>query len=408
MFLWDVDGVFVQGSQQRCNMENDEKMNNEMSDAGSPPPAPSAVPKPPRLSGPPPVSPPSRKQRSGRTWVYLVLGFVAVVVLIVVAGLWQVFSGFVTFGGLESLDSGPNLREVVIENNRADAKLAVVDIQGVIGGLYFTGDEYDIAELVRHQLKRAEQDRKIRGVILRIDSPGGEVLAADEISRHIAEFQKRTGKPVVASMGSLAASGGYYVAAPCRWIVAHELTLTGSIGVLMNGYNYRGLMNKVGVRPEVYKSGRFKDMMSPTRADDEIHPEERKMLQALVDECYERFKKVVADGRKNANRLNDPEGRTLAANWAEYADGRVFSGKQAYELGFVDELGNFKTAVARAMKLSELDRANLVQFRQPADFFRLLRLFGKTETRALKIDWGVELPRLQPGRLYFLFLPGIR
>ncbi|NLH73339.1 MAG: signal peptide peptidase SppA [Verrucomicrobia bacterium] len=388
-------------------MQNDEQMNNQMSDGGSPPPVPPVVPTPPRLSAPPPVSTPARQKKSRRTWVYVVLGFLAILVLIVVIGLGQIMSGFVTFGGIEELESGPALREVMIENNHADAKLAVVDIQGIIGSAYFTGDEYDIAELVRRQLKRAEQDRRIRGVILRIDSPGGEVLAADEISRHIAEFQKRTGKPVVASMGSLAASGGYYVAAPCRWIVAHELTLTGSIGVLMNGYNYRGLMNKVGVRPEVYKSGRFKDMMSPTRADEEIHPEERKMLQTLVDECYERFKKVVADGRNNANRLNDSDGRTLASNWAEYADGRVFSGKQAYELGFVDELGNFKTAVARALKLTDLDRANLVQFRQPADFFRLLRLFGKTETRALKIDLGVELPRLQPGRLYFLFLPGI-
>ncbi|MCX8107547.1 MAG: signal peptide peptidase SppA, partial [Verrucomicrobiae bacterium] len=261
---------------------------------------------------------------------------------------------------------------------------------------------------VRHQLKRAERDRRVKGVILRIDSPGGEVLTADEISRHIGDFQKRSGKPVVASMGSLAASGGYYVAAPCRWIVAHELTLTGSIGVMLHGYNYRGLMNKVGVRPEVYKSGRFKDMMSPDRADEEIPPEERKMLQALVDETFERFKAVVAEGRKSASQLNNPEGRALASNWTEYADGRVFSGKQAYELGFVDELGNFRTAVKRILKLAKLSRANLVQFRQPVSFFRWLRLLGERGKPNLSIDFGVDLPRLQPGRLYFIYLPGVR
>ncbi len=298
------------------------------------------------------------------------------------------------------------MREVVIENNHAMDKLAVVDVEGVIGGSYWGGDDFDMVELVRHQLKRAERDKRVKAVLLRIDSPGGEVLASDEISRLVEEFQDKTSKPVVASMGSLGASGAYYVAAPCRWIVAHELTLTGSIGVIMHGYNYRGLMNKVGVRPEVYKSGRFKDMMSPDRADEQIDPEERKMLQALVEETFKRFKRVVAKGRQRANELNKSEGRGLDDDWEQYADGRVFSGKQAFDLGFVDEVGNFKAAAARARKLAGVDRANVVQFRPPVDFFRFLRLFGKAETRGVKIDLGVEWPRLDPGRLYFMFLPG--
>lgn len=340
--------------------------------------------------------------------MFLALGLLAVLALILLAGLGRIASRVVSIGATDGQEEGPELREVVLENNRASDKLAVVDIQGLIGDVYLGGGDYDLAELVRHQLKQAERDRGIKGVVLRIDSPGGEVLAADEISRYITDFQKKTGKPVVASMGSLAASGGYYVAAPCRWIVAHELTLTGSIGVLMHGYNYRGLMNKVGVRPEVYKSGRFKDMMSPDRADEDIHPAERKMLQALVDEAFDRFKNVVADGRNNASRLNSSEGRALATNWVEHADGRVLSGKQAFDLGFVDELGNFRVAVARARKLAGVDRANLVQFRPPADLFRWLRLLGKTETRAVRVDWGVEWPRLQPGRLYYIFAPGVR
>jgi protease-4 len=173
----------------------------------------------------------------------------------------------------------------------------------------------------------------------------------------------------------------------------------------MNGYNYRGLMNKVGLRPEILKSGRFKDMMSPSRADEEIPPEERKMLQALVDETFGRFKQVVAEGRGQAHKQNKPQGRALASDWEQYADGRVLSGKQAYDLGFVDELGSFRAAVAAARRLAKLDRANLVQYRQPFDFTKMFRLFGQAHTRGVKIDLGVEWPRLQPGRLYYLFLP---
>lgn len=262
--------------------------------------------------------------------------------------------------------------------------------------------------MVREQLRRAEQDPAVKAVVLRIDSPGGEVLAADDIYRGIAEFQQRSGKPVIASMGSVAASGGYYVAAPCRWIVANPLTITGSIGVIMHGYNYRNLMNKIGVRPEVYKSGRFKDMLSGDKEDEEILPEERQMVQALVDETFGRFKEVVATGRQGPQRLPGDEGRALASNWQEYVDGRVFSGRQAHDWGFVDELGDFQTAVKRAKALAQIDRAQLIRYEQPFELGSLFRLLLQSETRAVKLDMGIDFPPLQAGRLYFLFLPGIR
>src|SRR2546428_583630 len=129
--------------------------------------------------------------------------------------------------------------------------------------------------LISDQLRLAGEDDSAKAVVLRVDSPGGEVLASDEIYRAIADFEKDYKKPVVASMGGLAASGGYYVSAPCRWIVANELTITGSIGVIMHSYNYRGLLNKVGVRPEVFKSGKFKDMLSGEKDEEDIPAEER-------------------------------------------------------------------------------------------------------------------------------------
>src|SRR6185369_10962649 len=158
-------------------------------------------------------------------------------------------------------------------------------------------------------------------------------------------------KPVIAAMGSLAASGGYYVSAPCQWIVANEMTITGSIGVIMHGYNFRGLMDKVGVRPETFKSGKFKDMLSPDKREEDITQEERDMIQAMVNETFGKFKSIVAEGRGKAAKRNTglaETGRALDDNWQRFADGRILSGKEALQYGFVDELGNFDVAVARA------------------------------------------------------------
>jgi protease IV len=214
-------------------------------------------------------------------------------------------------------------------------------------------------------------------------------------------------------MGSLAASGGYYVSAPCRWIVANELTITGSIGVIMHGYNYRGLMNKVGLRPMVFKSGRFKDMLSGEKDLDKLTPAERADLEAeeamvtkMVNETFAKFKSVVAEGRKfsnNRNQLNrdNATGRELSTNWVSYADGRILSGKEALEHGFVDELGNWRTAIRRAQKLAGIEKANLVTYQVPFSLGNLLGIFGRAESKTVKVDLGFDVPRLGAG-LYYL------
>ena len=127
------------------------------------------------------------------------------------------------------------------------------------------------------------------------------------------------------------------------------------------------------------------------------------MVQALVDETFARFKQVVADGRARAARENKGRGRTLAKSWQEYADGRVLSGTQAYQLGFVDELGSFRTAVNRAKNLTGIEgKANLIEYRQRVDISDLFHLFGKTRVPAIKVDLGLDMPKLDAGRLYFL------
>ena len=204
-------------------------------------------------------------------------------------------------------------------------------------------------------------------------------------------------------MGTLAASGGYYVAAPCQWIVANELTITGSIGVIMHGLNYRGLLDKIGVRPEVFKSGKYKDMLSSTKEPEEISPEERQMVQALIDETFQKFKSVVRNGRTAAYKDNNSQGQKLASDWESYADGRILSGTEAKRLGFVDQTGDFDDAVEATKKLANIKGgAELIQYQPVFDLSNLFHLFGKSDAKAVKLDIGVDIPKLTPGCMYFL------
>jgi len=301
-------------------------------------------------------------------------------------------------------DAGPRLDEYQLEDNDSHRKIVVISVDGIITG--HTADQAgnSMVDVMKAQLDRAKDDDHVKAVILKVDSPGGEVMASDEINRLIMKFQTDSGKPVVCSMGSLAASGGYYISVPCRWIVADELTLTGSIGVIMESLNYRGLMDKVGLQPTVYKSGKYKDMLSGMRSTNEIPAGERAMVQKLIDDTYQKFKTVVANGRNAAHDANKNEGHALVSNWADYADGRVLSGTDALQFGFVDQLGNFDDAVKTTEKIAGIPKANLVEYRERYDISDFLHMFGQAESssRAVRIDLGAELPKLQAGYLYFL------
>jgi len=319
------------------------------------------------------------------------------------ANLGNLLSGMTPMRVARGSSIGPRLEEVTTEDNDASSHIAVIKVDGIITGGAIDQGGYNMVDVIKAQLKRAGEDDRVKAVILKVDSPGGEVLASDEISRAIANFQSKPhGKPVVCSMGGLAASGGYYVSAPCRWIVANDLTITGSIGVIMSTWNYRGLMDKVGVRPLTFKSGKFKDMLSGSRPPDSITPEEREMVQSLIDETYGKFKSVVASGRQRAAEKNQDKGKALTEDWADYADGRILSGTEAFKLGFVDELGTFEDAVKRTKTIAGIRNANLIEYQQRYDISDLFRLFGKTEGKVVKVDLGMEMPKLQAGQLYFL------
>ena len=378
-------------------------MESDVPPPSSPPPPPPALP--PIIRQRPvqrPQSPEAPRPRGGATgWIILT------VILVVVAGGVFVLSllGSMVGAGPATMSSRGGHHGLImstIEDNSAGDDILVIELNGVITSGSMDGHGRSIVELVKEQLEIAKERKRVKAVILRVDSPGGEVMPSDDIAELITKFQKESKKPVIAQMGSVAASGGYYISAPCRWIVANKLTITGSIGVIMSGYNYRGLMDKVGVRAEVFKSGKMKDMLSSSKKEDEILPEEREIVMNMIMETYGTFTNVVSTGRSKAAELNGAEGRKLSGSWASFTDGRILTGNQAYELGFVDEIGNFETAVARAKTLAKISNANLIQFQAPFDIGSLFRIFGKTETKTLKIDLGVETLKLKKGYLYFM------
>ncbi|TAK98911.1 MAG: signal peptide peptidase SppA [Verrucomicrobia bacterium] len=374
-------------------------------DTNPPPLNPVPPPPPPQFSAPPIITPPPTKPpRKSRGWMIVSIILFLLLGLSMLFNVGSIFS-LANIDGARARGGGPKLDEVVVEEHDSRNKIAIVPVEGIISGRQVDQAGNSMVEIIKAQLDRAKEDEKVKAVILRVDSPGGEVLASDEINKLVVKFQKESSKPVIASMGSLAASGGYYVSAPCRWIVAHEMTITGSIGVIMSTWNYRGLMNKVGLQPYTFKSGKFKDMLSGSRDPADIPAEERAMVQGLIDETYGKFKSVVQDGRDRAAEKNKKEAHALAENWTDFADGRILTGREALKLGFVDQIGNFDDAVDRTEQIAGIKKANLVEYRERHGLAELLGVEGKSQSRAVKIELGIELPKLEAGKAYFLYLP---
>ncbi len=203
-------------------------------------------------------------------------------------------------------------------------RIAVIRIEGVIMDSQVTVGE----------LKRFSENPSVKAIVLRIDSPGGGVVPSQEIYDAVRQVRSKTSKTVIASMGNVAASGGYYIAAATDRIVANPGTLTGSIGVIMETANVEGLLQKIGIEGVVIKSGKFKDVGSPLR---KMSEEERGLMQAVMDDVHKQFIEAVAEGRA----MELAEAQALA-------DGRIFTGRQAKEAKLVDELGNLDDAIQLA------------------------------------------------------------
>lgn len=210
-------------------------------------------------------------------------------------------------------------------------RIALIRVEGVILDSQTTVSD----------LKRFAENPLVKAIVLRIDSPGGGVVPSQEIYDAVQRVRNKNNKAVVASMGTVAASGGYYIAAATDRIIANPGTLTGSIGVIMETANVEGLLKKIGVEGVVIKSGRFKDVGSPLR---KMTDEEQALLQSVMDDVHKQFIEAVAEGRA----LEMPAVQALA-------DGRIFTGRQAKEAQLVDELGNLEDAIQLAADMGGIE-----------------------------------------------------
>jgi protease-4 len=276
------------------------------------------------------------KPSSTRLWLKIIAALYAVSLLVSFAVVAKVDLA------RKSQPQGMALSKFGVLSAAGKDAVAVIPIYGAI----YQTDSSRVwergSQQIARRIKAAADKKEVKAILLDINSPGGSVGAVQEIYSTILRAKAQTKKPFVARFGDVSASGGYYVAAACDKIVAAPGTLTGSIGVIFSASSFAGLMNKIGVRNEVVKSGKFKDIGSPMR---DMTPEERKLLQGIIDDSYGQFVAAVAAGRK----MPVEEVKTLA-------DGRIYTGRQAFDAKLVDKLGDLQDALDMAGEMGKLGK----------------------------------------------------
>jgi protease-4 len=286
-------------------------------------------------------------KRSSLIWILVIAG-------ILMAG----FSLILVFGTVLMSDDGGF--------SGGGDRIAVIPIEGVIND--------EMAKGVNRHLKQYGSDRRVKAIILRVNSPGGGVAASQEIYREVKRVKEEHKKKLIVSMGTVAASGGYYIAAPADRIFANPGTITGSIGVIAEWFNLKDLAAWAKIRPEVFKSGEFKDTGSPTR---EMTEREREYFQSMIGELYNQFVAAVTEGRRGRKSLDEEGIRKLA-------DGRVYTGQAAVENGLADAIGNYEDALRETARLIGIKgEPQVITPPRPRDGFSLLDLLGDSKIEKL-------------------------
>jgi protease IV len=308
----------------------------------------------------------------------------------VIINLILAASAFRTFGsGPRFEEPTPSFREVIVQRGARGSsdKIAVIMMRGLISSSLPGNVGDTMVDDMRLALQQARDDDHVRAIVLEIDSPGGEVTASDMIYNWVVKTRAK--KPVIVYMDSLAASGGYYVACGGQYLMANETTITGSIGVIIQTLNYEQLFNKVGLASVVFKSGKFKDMLSGTRP---VTPEEREYIQNFVMKTYDKFLGIVARERNlPADGLRN-----------SVADGRILSGKDALDNKLIDGVGQIEDAFTKAKEFGHAPGATIVKYGPPFSFGRLFRAFGSADNK-IELTLPKQLmPQLETGRAYFL------
>ena len=303
------------------------------------------------------------------------------------------------FVSLNPLLSGKDrpLEESTVEG-AGRAKVLLVDVSEVITDTptkrgFGLLEQESTVDRIESELKKAEDDRRVKAIVLRVNSPGGGVTASDELYAELVRFKRRRQVPVIAALGDLAASGGYYVACAADRIVAAPTTVTGSIGVILLNLNVEGLLGKIGVRNETFKAGAHKDLLSPFRG---ATPEERHIVQTILDGLHARFISVVREGRP----------RLDAGRLGELTDGRIFDAPQALSAGLIDEIGDLHAAIDSAKQAAGVQEARVVMYhRQGEQRENIYSALAPVQVNVLPVDLGA-LTGAGP-RFMYLWAPGL-
>lgn len=298
------------------------------------------------------------------------------------------------------LDKDPGLRETTLQGE-GDSKVLVVDISGFISDqpsqqAFGLIEKQSMLARVKAELEKAEKDKAIKALVLRINSPGGGVTASDEIYHLIKTFGQQSKLPIVASLGSLAASGGYYIACSADEILAHPTTVTGSIGVILVGVNVSGLMDKIGVENQTFKSGVHKDILSPLRG---ATPEEREIVQGVLDSLFERFVSVVTQNRPDL----------ATARLEQITDGRIYAADQAKEVGLIDGIGRIDDAIEVAKKRAGISEARVIIYHR--DGVRKETIYSQlagASPAAQLLPFAASLQSATTPQLLYLWRPGLQ
>jgi len=286
-----------------------------------------------------------------------------------------------------------------IVEGEGDAKILLLDVTGTISeekrrvsGIF---EKISMVDEFREALKKAESDKKIAALIIRINSPGGTVTASDILHHEILRYKKKTGKRVVACLMDVAASGGYYVAMAADEVVAHPTTITGSIGVIAVKFNVQELFGKIGVGQETIKSGDKKDIFSPFRPST---PEEKKILQDIIDQLQGRFVEIVSAGRKDLDR----------PAILKLADGRIYTAQQALENKLVDRVGYLDDVIEGVKSSLQMSKASVIVYYRPGSYkstiYSGLSEGGSPVFNLISID-GENILSAQGVRFLYLWAP---
>ena len=346
----------------------DFEQNNNLSELTEPQ---SPEPIPNLAQGIPPVTKTPKKRTGWRIFWGIIIGLSVLVNIVLFMMLIGVVAVFAT--GQKGI-----FTEEVIQAGPRATKIAVIKVQGII--------DNEQAQDVYRQLKTARQDKRVKGLIIRVNSPGGAISASDQIYNEILKYRHQTDKPVVAFMQGVAASGGYYTSVACDKIVAEPTTITGSVGVIMGYLVLQELLEeKLGIQPIIIKSGEKKDWPSSFRQPTE---EELQYLEdKVLTPAYERFIQIVADGRE-ALTLDDVK---------RLGDGSIYGAQEALDEKLIDKIGYLDEAIEQVKSLAGIEEARVVEYRKP---FSLAGLLSSRSRNILKIDRATLYELSTPQVLY--------